>query len=298
MNGPARLETSRASLAAFFVARAPSPSGIGQQLSETVHDRSATKGAPIRVRVRHDAGKEHRSSFARRRRNRNRIEKKERASIMKTRTLTGTLVLAALVAAPALAQTNGNGTPTVEGSLSTVPVAPTGLGLQLGGGVTGFSRQGARDRFGTGGYWDVRATLGTDSFIGAELAYVGSARDINATGVTGNAALLGNGAEAVARGNLPLRAGALKVTPFVFGGVGWTYYNIVNSDSNTSSIKDHANALTIPFGAGVGLSYAHLLVDARFTYRAVFDDKLVPTTGSDSQDLQNWSGGLTIGYEL
>ena len=219
---------------------------------------------------------------------------------MKTRTLTGSLVIAALVAAPALAQTNGSGTPpaTVEGSLSTVPIAPTGFGLQLGGGVTGFSRQGARDRFGTGGYWDVRATLGTDSFIGAELAYVGSARDINATGVTGNAALVGNGAEAVARANLPLSAGALRVTPFLFGGVGWTYYNIVNNNANTSNIKDHANALTIPFGAGVGLSYAHLLVDARFTYRAVFDDKLVPTTGSDSQDLQNWSGGLTIGYEL
>jgi len=116
--------------------------------------------------------------------------------------------------------------------------------------------------------------------------------------VTGNAALLGNGAEAVARGNLPLTAGALRVTPFLFGGVGWTYYNVVNSDSNTSNIKDHANALTIPFGAGVGLSYAHLLVDARFTYRAVFDDKLVPTTGGDSLDLQNWSGGLTIGYQL
>jgi hypothetical protein len=24
----------------------------------------------------------------------------------------------------------------------------------------------------------------------------------------------------------------------------------------------------------------------------------VPTTGSDSLDLQNWSGGLTLGYEL
>ncbi len=218
---------------------------------------------------------------------------------MKTRTLTGTLVMAALVAAPALAQSNGNTqSATVEGSLSAVPVAPTGFGLQLGGGVTGFSRQDARNQFGTGGYWDVRATLGTDSFIGAELAYVGSARDINASGVTGNAALLGNGAEALARANLPLTAGAMRVTPFLFGGVGWTYYNVVNSDSNTSNIKDHANALTIPFGAGVGLSYAHLLVDARFTYRAVFDDKLVPTTGSDSLDLQNWSGGLTIGYQL
>jgi len=227
---------------------------------------------------------------------------------MKTRTFTGSLLLAALVAAPAMAQSNTNqGTinnagssneQSVRRSLATVPVAPTGLGLQLGGGVTGFSRQGARDLFGTGGDWDVRAVLGTDSFIGAELAYVGSAREINAAGVTGNAALLGNGAEAVARANLPLSVGALRVEPFLFGGVGWTYYNIANSNANTSNIKDGVNALTIPFGAGVGLGYAHFIVDARFTYRAVFDDKLVPTTGSDSQDLQNWSGGLTLGYEL
>jgi hypothetical protein len=45
MNGPARLEMSRASVAVFFAARAPSPSGIRQQLSETVHDRATTKGA-------------------------------------------------------------------------------------------------------------------------------------------------------------------------------------------------------------------------------------------------------------
>ena len=226
---------------------------------------------------------------------------------MKTPTITRALLIAAVMtpalAAPALAETtnpsNGNGEPGISRSLSTVPVAPTGFGVQVGGGVTGFTRQDARDRFSTGGYWDARAVLGTDSFVGAELAYVGSARDISASGVTGNAALLGNGAEAVARANLPLWAGALRVTPFLFGGVGWTYYNIVNSDANTSNIKDHANALDIPFGAGVGLGYAHFTVDARFTYRAVFDDKLVRTAGSnDSLDLQNWSGGLTLGYEL
>ena len=223
---------------------------------------------------------------------------------MKTHNMTGSLLLAALVAAPALAlaQTSGNnngaGEPNVSGSLSTVPVAPRGLQLQLGGGVTGFTRQDARDRFGTGGYWDVRAVLGTDSFLGAELSYVGSAREVNAAGVTGNAALVGNGAEAVARANLPLSSGSLRIEPFLFGGVGWTYYNIVNSESNSSDIKDHANALTIPFGAGVSLAYAHFIVDARFTYRAVFDDNLVATSGGDNLDLQNWSGGLTLGYEL
>jgi len=184
-------------------------------------------------------------------------------------------------------------------SLATVPVVPTGFAFQLGGGVTGFSRQETRNTFGTGGYWDARAILGSRSFLGAELAYVGSARDATASGLTGGA-LLGNGAEAAVRVNLPIEQQRLLVEPFLFGGVGWTYYQVVNADSNSSNIKGHANALSIPFGAGVSASYDHFTVDARFTYRPVFDDKLVPLTGGDRdhEDLQNWSAGLTVGYEL
>ena len=90
------------------------------------------------------------------------------------------------------------------------------------------------------------------------------------------------------------------VEPFVFGGAGWTYFQVVNEDSNTSSLKQHANALSIPFGTGVSAAFDHFTVDARFTYRPVFDDKLVPQTGGgrDHEDLQNWSAGLTLGYEL
>jgi hypothetical protein len=216
---------------------------------------------------------------------------------MKVRTILASATLTAALAAPALAQSNGT---TISRSLSEVPVKPTGVGLQLGGGVTGFTRQEARDRFGTGGYWDVRAILGTDSYLGAELAYVGSAREATAAGLASNAALLGNGAEAVARANLPLQFSNLRLTPYLFGGAGWTYYQIIKSDLNTSAIKDNANAFVIPFGAGVGLVFEHLIVDARFTYRGVFDDKLARngSASNDSLDLQNWSAGLTLGYEL
>jgi hypothetical protein len=218
---------------------------------------------------------------------------------MKMPTIFTATALAAVFAGPALAQTsNTNEGGNVSRSLSAVPVVPTGFGLQLGGGVTGFSRQDARDRFGTGGYWDLRAVLGTDSFLGGELAYVGSARGASATGLTGDAALLGNGAEAVARANLPLQAGSLRLEPFLFGGVGWTHYQLVNSDSNSSGIKDNAEAFVVPFGAGLSATYDHFIIDARFTYRAVFDDKLVPTGNNDSLDLQNWSAGLTVGYQL
>jgi len=221
---------------------------------------------------------------------------------------TTTTAVAALLAGPAFAQASAPSGAANEPSLisdthrapslSEVPLVPTGFAVQAGGGATAFTRQGARDRFGTGGYWDVRGVLGSRSFFGAELAYVGSARDIKAPGVSDSAALMGNGAEAVARANLPLSVGALRVEPFLFGGVGWTYYQVVKSDLNTSGIKDHANAFVVPFGTGVSAAYSHVIVDARFTYRAVLDDKLVPTTGDDHLDLQNWSAGLTVGYEL
>ena len=87
-----------------------------------------------------------------------------------------------------------------------MPVVPRGFGFQVGGGVTGFSRKETRDSFGTGGYWDARALIGSRSFLGAELAYVGSARDATASGLTGRATLLGNGAEATVRVNLSIEA--------------------------------------------------------------------------------------------
>jgi hypothetical protein len=166
--------------------------------------------------------------------------------------------------------------------------------------VTGFSRQATRDTFGTGGYWDARAIVGNRSFLGAELAYVGSARDATAGGLMGNAGLIGDGAELAVRVNLPIERERLLLEPFVFGGAGWTYYQVVNEDSNASNVKDHANALSIPFGAGFSAGYDHFTLDARFTYRPVFDDKLVRLTSGDRdhEDLQNWSAGLTVGYEL
>jgi hypothetical protein len=219
---------------------------------------------------------------------------------MKKQTILAIATFATLSGGVALAQTNDEGVGSIQRSsvLADVPAAPTGLGVQLGGGVTGFSRQGARDEFGTGGYWDARAIIGTRSYVGAELAYVGSARDIKAGGVSDNAALLGNGAEAVVRGNLPLRLRSALLTPYVFGGAGWSYYQIVNNDGpNMSGIKDHSNAFVVPFGAGASFSYDHFLADARFTYRAEVN-KLVPTGNGDHLDLQNWSAGGTLGYEF
>jgi hypothetical protein len=208
--------------------------------------------------------------------------------------------LGLLLAGPALAQAKGFDEPTIAGgAVVAAPVLPRGFAIQAGGGVTGYSKQDARDLFGTGGYWDVRAIFGTDSFLGAEVAYVGSSRSVAAPGLVGsNMALMGNGAEANLRANLPLNVGPLGIEPYVFGGVGWTHYNVINADANSSLIQDHTDAGVVPFGAGFSVAYDQLMLDARFTYRSMFSNKLVATGTNDHLDMQNWSAGMTVGYRF
>jgi hypothetical protein len=223
----------------------------------------------------------------------------------KQMTITMTLAAATLGSGFAFGQTesagNGSNEPMVvtrpAGSLANVPTLPDGFALQAGGGVTGYTKQSARDAFKTGGFWDVRAVIGNRSFLGGELAYVGSAREIAMSGASDSPALVGNGGEAVVRANLPLQAGSLQLTPFVFGGIGWTHYSITSGNGG-AGIKDSANAGVVPFGGGVTAVYAHFVADARFTYRTMFSNDLVPTANGDHLDMQSWSAGLTLGYEL
>jgi hypothetical protein len=207
--------------------------------------------------------------------------------------------MALVLVGPALAQAKGFDEPTIAGgAVVDAPVLPKGWAAQAGGGVTGYSKQDARDLFGTGGYWDVRGIFGTNSYLGAEVAYVGSARSASAPGLLGSASLVGNGAEANVRANLPLNLGNVGLEPYAFGGIGWTHYNVVNDDGNSSLIRQRANAGVVPFGAGVSLAYDQLLLDARFTYRAMFSNKLVDLGTGDHLDMQNWSAGMTAGYRF
>ena len=177
---------------------------------------------------------------------------------------------------------------------SALPLAPAGITVQLGGGVTGFARQEARELFRTGGYWDLRAVWGSDSVLGAELAYRASTNNGRA-GRMGDAQLLGDGAEAAARINMPLRLEGLRLTPFAFVGAGWTYYQVIQAPARAFR-DDHASLLVLPFGAGFSGTIEHVVVDARITYRGAHAGQLV--AAGDQVALQSWSAGLTVGYEL
>ena len=183
---------------------------------------------------------------------------------------------------------------------------PFGMAIAVGGGVVGFFDSDTRGFTDTGGTWEARLTMGTRTPLAVEAAYVGSAQNVDALGLDSSAILLGSSFEADARLNFTTSA----VQPYLFGGIGYTRYDVTNSDINTSSINDKEEMGHIPVGAGLGWQYGGLLLDLRGTLRAAFDDGL-HTTGEDHDEvlpddeetpqraeLDNWNVTGRVGFEF
>jgi hypothetical protein len=180
------------------------------------------------------------------------------------------------------------------------------MAISVGGGVIGFVDQDARDFTDPGGTWEARLTLGTRTPLAVEAAYVGSAQDIDALGVDTGAMLIGNAIEGDARLNLTTGA----VQPYIFGGIGFTHYEVANTNRNTSSINDEEDMGHVPVGAGLGFQAAGLLIDVRGTFRAAFDDDLldqpvqgdepdlIPDQNDAKAELDTWNVGARVGWEF
>jgi hypothetical protein len=194
---------------------------------------------------------------------------------------------------PALAQYTYAGEPAPEVRRGAGPPSGFGTAVQLGGGVVNFSGSTARDMTNVGGMWDLRLAFGTRSIIGLEAAYVGSAQGINAIGLDPDAILVGNGGEAALRLNAPFAYRGSLVEPFAFGGAGWTRYNVVNDNFNTSFVREKDDVLTVPFGGGLAASFQGFMFDARFTYRVLYDNQLL-----GNANLDNWMVSANIGSEF
>ena len=81
--------------------------------------------------------------------------------------------------APPPVSSPGDPAPTVTASssepITTTP--PFGIGLQVGGGVDGFSSSTMPGFVRNGGYWDARVAIGLRKIFSFELAYLGTAHD-------------------------------------------------------------------------------------------------------------------------
>ena len=204
-----------------------------------------------------------------------------------------------MAAAPVPAATEMPPLPMPEASDRRRPVFGLGMGAAVGGGVTGFVDEQARDFTQPGGSWEARVSFGTRSPVAVEAAYIGSAQTIDALGLGSDAILMGNGAEATARVNFTRRA---VVQPYIFGGVGWNHFSLQNEGSNTSSLLSSDDVLTVPFGVGIGFRLTdQLSLDVRGTGRAAFDDELMaaPFANTDQDArLHTWNALARVGFEF
>lgn len=168
-----------------------------------------------------------------------------------------------------------------------------GESFVLSGGVTNFIEGSARNATDVGGFWEARLGFGTRSWLGAEAAYVGSARKIRDGRL--DTTLVGNGIEGNLRVNYPYTTGAWLIEPFAFGGLGWTHFSVNGLERDTLTLRSHDDLLTVPLGGGIAATYRHVLLEGRFTYRQTFNDSLI---GRGDGQLKSWAAGASAGYEF
>jgi hypothetical protein len=172
-------------------------------------------------------------------------------------------------------------------------LAPHGGGLFVGGGFEDFTSDNLRNMTGSGGYWSARIVGGMRRIVGLEAAYVGSARNIDTLGLDRDARLISNGAEGAVRLNIPIVSWNQMslIEPFGFIGLGWSHYNVTNTNINTSDVASSDDVMTMPLGGGLTFGHGPVMADARFTYRKIYNNDLV--TG---RSLDTWGVGGQIGF--
>lgn len=198
-----------------------------------------------------------------------------------------------LVASPALAQEAifPGGVDEIE---DDTPASVVGVSASIGGGTEGFVDDVATGFTQVGGAWNVRLAFLSRFVITPELAYIGSAQDIDAVGLTGDAILISNGGEANLRVNI--LPGVFQ--PYVFGGVGIRHYELANEGSNTSAIADNDNIGIVPVGGGFTVRLDNFLLDARGTFRWAFEDEMLTLGPDDGLGMSTWAAELRAGVEI
>jgi len=179
-----------------------------------------------------------------------------------------------------------------------------GIGVAIGGGLTGFTDRTMRDTVSSnvGGLWDARATIGTHIPIGLDLTYLGTAANVNTVNGASNGTLIGTTAEAALRWNiLPHN----MLNPYIFGGAGWQRYDVRNMHfaQSDTGMKSNDNVAEFPMGAGLALrdlsGLSGFTADVRGTFRATTDSTLVLNGANGTYaSLYSWEASAALGYEF
>jgi hypothetical protein len=169
-----------------------------------------------------------------------------------------------------------------------------GMQLLVGGGYSDFVHNNIRNVTNPGGSWDARLVAGTRSFIGAEVAYVGTANSVDVLGAT-SSTLVGNGVEGAIRLQVPIILGYGMLEPYGFGGVGWMSYRVTNNRAAFTDFSTRSDdIMTVPAGGGVTYVYKAFTVDVRGSWTgSYFNNILLNTSGNNRLD--RWGAGGHLG---
>jgi hypothetical protein len=168
-----------------------------------------------------------------------------------------------------------------------------GASLSAGGGVFGFTNETVQDATtDVGAAYQARLHLGTNTPLGFELAYIGTAQNLDALGVEDDAFLVSNGGEAGLTLGIPIFN---MIHPYAYGGAAWKRYDVVNTDTNTSAVADDDDVFELPLGGGLMWDIGQVILDARGVYRWAFEEDLI--AGGD-EGLDNWDVTLRAGMEF
>jgi hypothetical protein len=185
----------------------------------------------------------------------------------------------------------------------------TGIGVStiLGGGVAGFTDRTMRNTTSdVGGLWGIRMTSGSHIPLGLDLAYVGSATNINGLPNGQNGTLIGTTAEAALRYNVMPH---MPFNPYVFAGIGWQRYDVTSANVtlSDSGMNEPDNLLEFPLGVGFSYRSNGFVGDLRGTFRATTDQNLVLRSGvlppanptsNDFAPMHTWEASAALGYEF
>lgn len=179
-------------------------------------------------------------------------------------------------------------------------VSGIGVGVTVGGGVTGFTDGSMRDVISNpvAASWNARVSVGTHIPIGGELNYFGSGAQVVTLSDQDNGFLIGTTLEAVLRWTiLPLASG----TPYVFGGAGWQHYDVQDPDFPLadSGMRGSDNVASFPLGAG--MSYRDptgWTGDVRATFRFTSTSDLLIQPSGEGTSLDSWEATAAVGYEF
>ncbi len=176
-----------------------------------------------------------------------------------------------------------------------------GVGVVVGGGVTGFTDKTMRDSMSSdvGGLWDARLSIGTHVPIGIDVSYLGTAADVTTLAGVPNGTLVGTTVEAALRWNIFPHS---ILDPYVFAGAGWQRYDVTSMALPVadSGMRASDNVAEFPMGTGIAFrDPSGFTLDLRGTFRATTDSTLLlnQETGNYAK-LHTWEASAALGYEF